>query len=186
MAATFTKTEIPDVWVVASPVFADNRGFFTETYSQPSWAAAGFHETFVQDNLSLSRKGTLRGMHFQIAPHGMGKLVRTLTGAVFDAAVDLRAGSPTFGRWISRTLTADNGLSLWIPPGFAHGFMALEDNTLVHYKCTHVWTPAAERSLLFDDPAIGIKWPMAPLHISTKDLAAPLLAEAEYNFAYSG
>ena len=186
MPVTFTETGLPGVLVVESPEFKDDRGFFTETYSQPDWAAAGFNETFVQDNLSMSRKGTVRGMHYQIEPHAMGKLVRTLTGCVFDVAVDLRKGSPTFGKWVGRTLSAENGLSLWIPPGFAHGFIALEEETLVHYKCTHVWTRDAERALFYKDPEVGIVWPTEPTHISPKDLSAPSLAEAEHNFVYRG
>ena len=179
----FTETEIPDVLVAESRVFRDERGFFTETYSKSVWTAAGFTASFVQDNLSKSRKGTLRGLHYQLEPHALGKLVRVVTGSVFDVAVDLRRSAPTFGKWVGRTLSAENSLALWIPEGFAHGFVALEDDTLVYYKCTHVYTPEADRALLYNDPAIGIAWPIEPIHTSTKDAAAPTLAEAEYNFA---
>jgi dTDP-4-dehydrorhamnose 3,5-epimerase len=116
----------------------------------------------------------------------MGKLVRTLRGAIFDALVDLRRGSPTFGKWVGRELSASNGRALWVPPGFAHGFLALEDETLVVYKCTNVHTPQAERSLSYRDPSIAIRWPIEATRISPKDLEAPLLAQAEHNFVYRG
>ncbi|HEO70526.1 MAG TPA: dTDP-4-dehydrorhamnose 3,5-epimerase, partial [Candidatus Hydrogenedentes bacterium] len=137
------------------------------------------------DNLSLSAKGTLRGMHYQIEPHAMGKLVRAITGAVFDVAVDLRRGSPTFGKWVGRMLSEGNPAAMWVPPGFAHGFVALEDHTLVYYKCTRLYAPQAERSLSYADPEVGIEWPMQPTVISPKDAEAPLLREADYNFTYA-
>ncbi len=178
MSVLFTPTEIPAVMLVESSVYADERGFFTETHNVKTWAEEGFHETFVQDNLSLSAKGTLRGMHYQIAPHGMGKLVRAVRGSVFDVAVDLRKNAPTFGKWVGRTLSEENGAALWVPVGFAHGFLALEDDSLVYYKCTGVHTPAAERSLVYSDAAVGIAWPFAPTRVTQKDMAAPLLKDA--------
>ena len=184
MPVTLSKTEIDGVLAAKVGLFRDQRGFFTETYSINTWEEQGFHETFVQDNMSLSAKGTLRGMHYQLEPHGMGKLVRAVTGAVFDVAVDLRKGSPTFGQWVGRTLCGENGLALWIPPGFAHGFVALEDQTYVYYKCTAVHTPEAERALSYKDPSVAIAWPLEPAIVSEKDAQAPLLAEAEYNFTY--
>lgn len=184
MPVEFRKTEIDGILEVVTKAFSDNRGFFSEVYSRTIWANGGFHEEFVQDNLSLSRKGTLRGLHYQLDPHGMGKLVRTITGSVYDVAVDLRRGSPTFGRWIGRELSGANGLALWIPAGFAHGFVALEDNSLVLYKCTEMHVPESERSVSYKDPAIGIAWPMEPTIISQKDAQAPMLANAEYNFVY--
>ena len=184
MPVAFAETEIPGVLVAETGIFRDHRGFFTETYSRKVWEDAGFKESFVQDNLSMSAKGTLRGMHYQLNPHGMGKLVRAVSGSVFDAAVDLREGSPTFGKWVGRTLSAENGLALWVPIGFAHGFVALEDDTLVSYKCTGMHTPEAERSLLYDDPDVRIAWPLEPTIISTKDAAAPSLKDAEYNFTF--
>lgn len=184
MPAKISATEIGAVLLIESPLFRDSRGFFTEIHSTPNYAAAGFTETFVQDNLSASSKGTLRGMHYQIEPHGMGKLVRPVSGAIYDVAVDLRKGSPTFGKWVGRTLHADRGEALWVPVGFAHGFQALEPDTLVLYKCTAPWNPEAERSLRYDDPAVGIEWPTPPTSVSEKDLAAPPLSEAEYNFTY--
>ncbi len=186
MPITITPTEIEAVLFVQTPLFRDKRGFFTEVFSTPVYDAAGFHETFVQDNMSLSRKGTMRGMHYQIEPHGMGKFVRPLSGSIFDVAVDLRAGSPTFGKWVGRTLTAGRGEALWVPVGFAHGFLALEPDTLVLYKCTASWQPDAERSLAYNDPDVGIEWPMTVTAITEKDAAAPRLGDAEYNFTYSG
>lgn len=183
---TITPTEIEGVVVVETGIFHDDRGFFTETFSEPQWAAQGFRETFLQDNLSKSKKGTLRGMHYQIEPAGMGKLVRCITGSVFDAGIDIRKGSPTFGKWVGRELSGENGLALYFPPGFAHGFVALEDDTLVHYKCTNVHTPEAERGVRYNDPAVGIEWPLEPTVVTDKDRDAPLLADAEYNFTYSG
>lgn len=184
MPVEFRKTEIDGILEVVTKAFSDDRGFFSEVYSRAIWANGGFREEFVQDNLSLSRKGTLRGLHYQIEPHGMGKLVRTITGSVYDVAVDLRRGSPTFGKWVGRELSGANGLALWIPAGFAHGFVALEDNSLVLYKCTEMHVPESERSVSYKDPAIGIAWPMEPCVISAKDAQAPVLADAEYNFSY--
>ena len=184
MSVEFTETEIADVLEVKTAQFEDDRGFFTETYSLPMWRAGGFEAVFVQDNLSQSRKGTLRGMHYQLATHGMGKLVRVVRGSVFDAAVDLRQGSPTFGKWVGRTLSGENGLALWVPVGFAHGFVALEDETLVWYKCTGAHAPEAERSLRYSDPSVAVEWPIEPTIISPKDADAPLLADADYDFVH--
>ena len=178
MPLEIIPTEIPEVLEIKSPVYTDDRGYFTESHNAKTWAKQGFTETFVQDNLSLSAKGTLRGMHYQIAPHGMGKLVRAVRGSVFDAAVDLRRESATFGKWVGRTLSAENNVALWVPVGFAHGFLALEDQSLVYYKCTGVYTPAAERSLVYSDEAVGIKWPFEPTLVTPKDADAPLLQDA--------
>ncbi len=181
---TITKTEINGILEIRPKLFSDERGFFTETYNQDVWEAEGFSETFRQDCLSLSCKGTLRGMHYQLDPHGMGKLVRVLRGAVYDVGVDVRKGSPTFGKWIGRELSEENGLALWIPVGFAHGFVALADDTLVYYKCSATHAPDAERSLSYKDPAVGIEWPLQPTVITDKDEHAPLLKDADYNFVY--
>lgn len=179
------KTEIEDVLEIEVKVFSDHRGSFTETYNYDTWRAKGFEESFVQDNLSRSCKGVLRGMHYQIEPRPMGKLVRALQGAVFDVAVDLRQGSPTFGKWVGRELSAENNLMLWIPAGFAHGFVALEDDTLVYYKCNGTYAPEAERALNYADPEVGIDWPIEPTVISEKDAAAPGLQKSEHNFSYA-
>jgi dTDP-4-dehydrorhamnose 3,5-epimerase len=184
MPVKITATELPDVRVIETGIVRDDRGFFSETYSKAMFEAAGFQGAFVQDNLSESKRGTLRGLHYQIEPHGMGKLVRVIRGAVFDVAVDIRRGSPTFGKWVGRRLDAENRLSLWVPIGFAHGFVALEDDTLVHYKCTEIHTPESERAVNYADPAIGITWPIPPTLVTPKDAAAPMLSAADINFTY--
>ncbi|HVU02381.1 MAG TPA: dTDP-4-dehydrorhamnose 3,5-epimerase [Polyangiaceae bacterium] len=186
MPVKIEKTEIPDVCIVETGVVRDDRGFFSETHSRVTWKAAGLDPVFVQDNLSESRKGTLRGLHYQLEPRAMGKLVRVVRGSVFDVAVDVRRGSPWFGKWVGRTLSAENRLALWVPAGFAHGFLALEDGTLVTYKCTDTHAPEAERAIHHGDPAIGIAWPITPTLVAPKDQAAPPLAQAEYNFVYPG
>jgi dTDP-4-dehydrorhamnose 3,5-epimerase len=186
MSVEFKKTEIPDVLEIETGRFDDDRGFFTETYALPTWSAGGFDEVFVQDNLSRSKKGTLRGMHYQLSTHGMGKLVRAVQGSVFDVAVDLRRGSPTFGKWVGRTLSGEDSKALWVPVGFAHGFVALEDDSYVWYKCTGAHAPEAERSLRYSDPTVGVEWPIEPTVISQKDAEAPLLADADYDFVHEG
>jgi len=170
---------LPEVLLVEPRVFRDARGSFCELYNAERYAAAGLHASFAQDNLSRSTRGVLRGLHLQ-HPRGQGKLVTVLAGAVFDVAVDVRRGSPTFGRWTGYTLTAANAHELWVPAGFAHGFLVLEDDTIFSYKCTDVYVPAHELTVRWDDPAIGIRWPearpgVAPL-VSEKDAAAPTLA----------
>ena len=182
MNVNLEPTEIPAVMEVHTGRFDDERGFFSESYSREMWRRAGFDEVFVQDNLSRSCRGTLRGMHFQLEPDGMGKLVRCIKGAIFDVAVDLRAGSPTYAKWVGRELSGENGLSLWVPVGFAHGFVALEDDTFVHYKCTAMHAPESERALSYRDPDVAIEWPLAPTVISGKDEAAPMLDGVEANF----
>jgi len=185
MPVTFAPTEIDGVLEVHTRRAGDDRGFFSETYSQQMWAEAGFRTQFAQDCMSLSAKGTLRGMHFQLEPHGMGKYVRVIRGRIFDVGVDLRHGSPTYGTWVGRELSADNNLALYFPVGFAHGFVALEDDTLVYYKCTSIHAPEAERALRYDDPVVGIAWPLAPTIVSPKDMEAPSLKEVETNFVYT-
>jgi len=184
MEVTIEPTEIEAVRIVRTGRFDDDRGFFSESYSKEMWSRVGFDGEFVQDNLSRSCRGTLRGMHYQLEPDGMGKLVRCVHGSIFDVAVDLREGSPSHGRWVGRELSGENGLSLWVPVGFAHGFVALEDETLVHYKCTSMHAPESERALHYGDPTVGIKWPLAPSVVSHKDEAAPPLADVEANFRY--
>ncbi len=182
MPVQMEPAELAGVYIVKTGLFRDARGFFSESYSKKMFAEAGLREEFVQDNLSESCKGTLRGLHYQILPHPMGKLVRCIKGAVYDVVVDLRRSSPTFGKWWGMELNEANGLSLWVPAGFAHGFVALEDLTLVHYKCTEHHTPECERSLLYKCPRINVQWPIEPTVISPKDAAAPDLDHAEYNF----
>jgi len=186
MPLEITETEMPGVLEVRVKVFEDDRGFFTETFNKDTWAEKGFAPEWVQDNLSKSCKGTLRGMHYQIEPQPMGKLVRAVQGSVFDVAVDLREGSPTFGKWIGRELSGENHLWLWVPVGFAHGFVALEDDTLVYYKCTGTHCPDTERALNYKDPDVGIEWPIEPTVVTEKDANAPMLGDADYNFKFEG
>lgn len=167
---------LPDLLLLAPRVFRDARGAFLETYNAERYAEAGVHARFVQDNLSTSHRHVLRGMHLQ-HPRGQGKLVTVLEGAVFDVAVDVRRGSPSFGRWAGYELTAENAHQLWIPPGFAHGFLVLSDRALFSYKCTDVYQPAHELSLRWDDPDVGIAWPVAMPALSPKDADAPRLAD---------
>lgn len=185
-AVHIETTALEGVLALRTEIFRDHRGFFCEMYSSQAFADAGLPHTFVQDNLSESARGVLRGMHFQVLPDGMGKLVRCVKGAIFDVAVDLRLGSPTYGRWAGRELSESNGLALWIPVGFAHGFLALSGGALVHYKCTHLYTPQAERTLSYCCPKVGIEWPETPRIISEKDATAPGLDEVNHNFVYPG
>jgi len=174
------ETALPGVLIIEPRVFGDARGFFMETWNAGAFAAAGLDLAFVQDNHSRSQKGVLRGLHFQ-NPGPQGKLVRVTSGAVFDVAVDLRASSPTFGRWTGVELSPDNKRMFWVPEGFAHGFLTLEDNTDFLYKCTAPYAPHSEHTLAWDDPAVGIDWPdlgMAPI-ISDKDTRGASLADAE-------
>jgi dTDP-4-dehydrorhamnose 3,5-epimerase len=178
------RTEMPGVLLIESKCAFDDRGFFSEAYSVTTWRDARFEEQFIQDNLSLSRKGTLRGMHYQVEPYGIGKFIRVLSGTIFDVGVDLRKGSPTFGQWLGRTLRAEDAVGIYFPSGIAHGYVALDDNSIVFYKCTQVHVPEAERVLNYRDPQVGIKWPVAPTLVSPKDAEAPFLDKAEYNFVY--
>jgi dTDP-4-dehydrorhamnose 3,5-epimerase len=174
-------TALPEVKLIEPRVFGDERGFFMETWNAAAFADAGLDLAFVQDNHSRSSKGVLRGLHYQLGDAAQGKLVRVTAGAVFDVAVDVRKSSPTFGQWVGYELSAANKRMLWVPEGFAHGFLTLEDGTDFLYKCTRLYAPPHERAVRFDDPAIGIEWPdidMAP-QLSTKDQAAVRLAEAE-------
>jgi len=178
---------IPEVKLITPPIFRDERGFFSETYSRKALAALGVDADFVQDNHSLSRaKGVLRGLHFQIDPHPQGKLVRVTRGAVFDVAVDIRRGSPTFGRHVSAVLSAENWSQLWVPVGFAHGFCTLEPDTEVIYKVTDFYAPECDGGLAFDDPDLGIAWPTAPSKalLSDKDRRHPRLRDLPAHFAY--
>ncbi|MBI4556440.1 MAG: dTDP-4-dehydrorhamnose 3,5-epimerase [Candidatus Hydrogenedentes bacterium] len=184
MPITVRETALKDVLRVETGIFRDERGFFTEAYSQQAFEDQGIVAPFVQDSLSESARGTVRGLHYQIEPHGMGKLVRVLAGSVYDVAVDLRRGSPTFGQWLGEVLSAENRHALWIPSGFAHGFLALEDQTLVLYKCTTFHTPDAERAIHYQDPTLAVTWPFKPSLVSKKDAAAPNLDRAEHNFTY--
>jgi dTDP-4-dehydrorhamnose 3,5-epimerase len=165
---------LPDLLVIEPKVYRDTRGMLLELHNLERYAAAGVAAAFVQDNLSHSRQHVLRGLHLQ-HPRAQGKLVTVVRGEVFDVAVDVRVGSPTFGRWAGFVLSADNAHQLWIPPGFAHGFTVTGDEALVLYKCTEPYVPGGERSIRWNDPAIGIDWPVASPVLSEKDAAAPTL-----------
>jgi len=177
----FIPTTIPDVVLIVPRVFGDDRGFFLETYRQDVFEAACGQVNFVQDNHSGSRQGTLRGLHYQLR-QAQGKLIRAVAGEIFDVAVDIRQGSPTFGRWVGVRLSAENKHQLWVPAGFAHGFYVLSAWAEVFYKASSYYAPEWERGIRWDDPAIGIAWPLAeggtPL-LSEKDQRNPSLAEAE-------
>ncbi|MEP0391121.1 MAG: dTDP-4-dehydrorhamnose 3,5-epimerase [Erythrobacter sp.] len=172
------ETEIEGVLIIEPRVFGDERGFFMETWNEAAFREAGIDLTFVQDNHSRSQKGVLRGLHFQ-NPAPQGKLVRVANGAVFDVAVDLRASSGTFGKWVGVELSADNKRMFWVPEGFAHGFLTLSDDTDFLYKCTAPYAPQSEHTLAWDDPAVGIDWPSLNLDpiISAKDAKGSALAE---------
>jgi dTDP-4-dehydrorhamnose 3,5-epimerase len=182
-------TTLPGVVIAEPSVFGDDRGWFCESYNQARFdaalAAIGLPapRPFVQDNHSCSQAGVLRGLHYQLPPHAQGKLVRVVQGCAFDVAVDIRERSPTFGRWVGMELSAANKRQMWVPEGFAHGFVALENDTHFLYKTTDVYAKDCERSIRWDDPAIGIEWPLLkglglPL-LAPKDAAAPLLAQAD-------
>jgi dTDP-4-dehydrorhamnose 3,5-epimerase len=163
------KTAIDGLLIIEPKVFGDDRGFFLETYSQKRYQESGIPGVFVQDNLSLSRRGVLRGLHFQ-NPNAQGKLVSCPMGEVFDVAVDIRKGSKTFGKWVGVHLSGDNKRQFWIPPGFAHGFVVLSETALFSYKCTEYYSPKDEKTILWNDPEIGIEWPMTDgLQLSEKD-----------------
>lgn len=173
------ETAIPDVKLIEPTVTGDSRGFFMESWNAAAFAAAGLDHAFVQDNHSRSGRGVLRGLHYQ-GRRPQGKLVRVTAGAVFDVAVDLRRASPTFGRWVGHELSARNRIMMWIPEGFAHGFLALEDATDLLYKCTDFYAPQDEGAIRWDDAAIGIDWPLGDLvpQLSDRDRGAPSLADA--------
>jgi dTDP-4-dehydrorhamnose 3,5-epimerase len=174
-------TRVPDLVIIEPRVFGDSRGYFYESWNEQSFAKAGLKGTFVQDNHSLSLQGTLRGMHYQMQ-HTQGKLVRVTAGEVFDVAVDMRRSSPTFGKWVGVSLSAENKRMLWVPKGFAHGFYVTSPVAEFQYKCTDFYDPASERTLAWDDPQVGIQWPLVPgveTLLSAKDREGKPLTEAE-------
>ena len=178
-------TAIADLKIIEPAVFADTRGFFFESFNQAKFnQAVGYDVAFVQDNHSRSAKGVLRGLHYQLPPHPQGKLVRCVVGEVFDVAVDIRKSSPTFGQWVGVYLSAENKRQLWIPPGFAHGFLTLSEYAEFLYKTTDYWAKDCEQAIIWNDPSIAIDWPAfdgQPL-LSEKDRLAPKLSEQQYLF----
>lgn len=184
----FSKTSIDGIIIIEPTCFKDDRGFFMEFFNKEAFTENGLKLVFMQDNHSRSKKGVVRGLHYQINPSPMGKLVKVISGIIFDVGVDIRKGSPTFGMWHGEILSGENHKMMYLPPGFAHGFMALEDGTDVIYKCTELYSAKDERSILWNDPAIGIKWPLDQIKkpiVSAKDQKNPLLKDAETNFIYS-
>ena len=176
---------IPDVILIQTKIFGDDRGSFSETWNQRAFRNAGIEAEFVQDNHAKSASaGTVRGLHYQAPPHAQGKLVRVIRGAILDVAVDMRKGSPTFGRSVSATLTAENAHQLWVPAGFAHGYAALEDNTEVLYKVTDFYAPECEGGVLWNDPDLAIDWPVdaGSAQLSGKDLKLPRFSDVASPF----
>lgn len=177
----FAPTRIPDVVVVEPEVFEDDRGFFMETWHRDAFEAAGIDAQFLQDNYSRSSRATLRGMHYQVQ-QPQGKLIRVVVGEAFDVAVDLRRSSPSFGQWVGATLSAANRRSIWIPPGFAHGYVVTGDSAEMIYRCTDYYAPQHERTLLWNDQDVAIEWPLDDIKqpiLSTKDAGGTLLKDAE-------
>jgi dTDP-4-dehydrorhamnose 3,5-epimerase len=183
MPFQFQRLVIPDVLLVEAQTFDDNRGFFMETYKRSDFAAHGIADAFVQCNRSHSVRGVLRGLHYQIHPRAQAKLVSVLQGEIFDVAVDIRHGSPTYGRWVGERLSGQNRRMLYVPMGFAHGFCALSDGAEVLYMVTDEYAPECDRGLLWNDPDIGIDWPIADPILSSKDAQLPTLRQADNDFA---
>jgi dTDP-4-dehydrorhamnose 3,5-epimerase len=184
-AVKVTETLLPGVLLIEPTVFGDHRGFFMESYNKKLFAEHEIDFNFVQDNHSLSQQaGTIRGLHYQLNPKAQTKLVRVTQGAIYDVVVDIRKGSPTFGKWQGFILSADNKRQLIVPKGFAHGFCTLVENTEVQYKVDEYYSPEHDRGILWNDPALGIDWPTANPILSDKDTKHPLLADAEINFEW--
>lgn len=188
MGFEFRHFEIlPEVVIITPETFADERGWFAETFRRRDFEANGIAFDFVQDNHSRSTsRGVLRGLHFQKEPDAQGKLVRCIVGEVFDVAVDIRSGSPTYCKWVSATLSATNHVMLWVPPGFAHGVVTTTDIAEVLYKVTSEYNPSLDRSVRWNDPAFGIKWPVDSPILSKRDAEAPLLKDIDNNFVWRG
>ena len=184
MPCNFEKLEIPAVILVSPWVFPDDRGFFLEYYKKSEFYANGIEVDFVQDNHSKSTKGVVRGLHYQKDPCAQGKLVRAIQGSIFDVAVDIRKGSPTYGKWVGAELTDENHKMLYIPAGFAHGFSVLSETAQITYKVTAEYSGENDRGVLWNDPAIGIDWRVQDANLSEKDIAQPKLADADNDFAY--
>jgi len=186
MPFKFNRLEIPDLILIEPRVFEDERGFFMEFYNLKDFNQSGIDAEFVQDNHSHSRKGVLRGLHYQLRPMEQGKLVRCVRGIIFDVAVDIRRGSPTYGEWVGVILSEENKNMLYIPPGFAHGFCVLSNEADVIYKVTNFYSPEHERGIIWNDPDIGIEWPIKDPILSERDSKLPTLKEVENNFVWEG
>jgi dTDP-4-dehydrorhamnose 3,5-epimerase len=180
----FKNLEIPGIVLIGPKIFRDERGFFVEMYKHSEFARNGIEEYFVQDNYSRSSNGVLRGLHYQKNPNAQGKLVQCIKGKIFDVAVDIRKGSPTYGRWAGVELSEEDRRMLYVPPAFAHGFVVLSESADIIYKCTKEYSPADDRGIIWNDPDINIKWPVSDPVLSDKDGKHPALKNAENNFAY--
>ena len=184
----FIETKIKDLYIIEPKVFGDDRGYFMESYNRRDFVEAGLDMRFVQDNESKSKKGVLRGMHFQ-TKFTQGKLVRVIQGEVYDVAVDLRKGSPTYGAWEGILLSSENKKQFYVPEGFAHGFLVLSDEAVFNYKCTNLYSPEYDGGLLWNDPEVGIEWPLEGIDeiiLSEKDKKQPTLKELDLPFEYKG
>ncbi|HRH94921.1 MAG TPA: dTDP-4-dehydrorhamnose 3,5-epimerase [Prosthecobacter sp.] len=184
MPFSFRPLDIPELILITPELSEDVRGVFSETFKSSVFKENGIVAEFVQDNYSISKRGVVRGLHYQLNPSAQGKLIRVVKGAVFDVAVDIRQGSPHFGNWVGVHLSAENHDMLWVPPGFAHGMCALENDAELVYKVTAEHSPQHERGIVWNDPAIGVKWPVAHPVLSAKDSALPEIRNAEMNFFY--
>jgi dTDP-4-dehydrorhamnose 3,5-epimerase len=180
MPFEFEKTKLEGALLIKPRVFTDERGFFVETYKKSDFAARGIPEEFVQDNHSKSTKGVLRGLHYQRGAAAQGKLVRCVAGAILDVGVDVRPGSPTFGKWIAEELTAANSHTLYLPPGFAHGYLVLSDTAEIFYKCTTEYSPKDEAGFIWNDPAVGVAWGIKDPILSGKDQLLPLFKDITF------
>ena len=178
------KTKIPGLLIIKPDVFEDERGYFFESYNRDKFVSEGIDNVFIQDNESKSMKGVLRGLHFQNPPYEQGKLVRVMKGAVIDVAVDIRKNSPTYGQWDSIELTESNKIMYWVPPGMAHGFVTLEDETVFFYKCTNLYNKASEGSIRWNDPNLNVNWGLSNPIISEKDKISPFFNELKSQFEY--
>ena len=181
----FIKTKFDDVFIIKPKVFPDDRGYFFESFSERFFNEQGLFLNFVQDNISYSKKGTIRGLHYQVGEYAQGKLCQVISGSVLDVVVDVRFGSPTFGEHLTAELSDTNHNLIWIPPGFAHGFSVLSENALFHYKCTAFYSKPDERAILFNDADLNIDWRVAPENVSEKDLKGNSFKEIEKDFLYS-
>jgi dTDP-4-dehydrorhamnose 3,5-epimerase len=186
MPFRFVQSEIPEVLIIEPRVISDARGFFMETYKRSDFAAHGIDEAFVQGNHSKSSKGILRGLHYQKRPQAQGKLVRVLAGEIYDVAVDIRQGSPTFGKWVASVLSSENKRMLYVPVGFAHGFCVTSEEAEIFYMTTAEYAPECEAGIRWDDPALMIGWPVMEPQLSSRDLGLPFLKDADNNFRYAG
>jgi dTDP-4-dehydrorhamnose 3,5-epimerase len=182
MPFTFTRLAIPGVLLITPKVYADSRGRFIETYKHSDFSKEGIGEYFVQDNYSRSQKDVLRGLHYQNHPKAQGKLVRCIKGKIFDVCVDVRKNSPTYGKWVGQELSEESNQSLYLPPGFAHGFLSMSDMAEIVYKCTEEYSPECERGIIWNDPMLNIQWPASSPLLSDKDKKHPLLKDADVLF----